>query len=146
MDILEQFLRNISYKFPKGYPDINDAQDMLMLEGLLENLGINLGEVKKPYAKFLSAEAKKVADKLKQQLNLPDEEIKAHSKNRIIIFTDRSRADVFGALEKLGYEREPTITGSSGGGYKDESGIEIIHKNITGVGSAGLDNEGYFCR
>lgn len=143
MDILEQFLRNISYKFPKGYPDINDAQDMLMLEGLLENLGINLSEVKKPY-EFLSAEAKKVADKLKQQLNLPDEEIKAHSKNRIIIFTDRSRADVFGALEKLGYEREPTITGSSGGGYKDESGIEIIHKNITGVGSAGLDNEAIF--
>ena len=129
MDILEQFLRNISYKFPKGYPDINDAQDMIMLEGLLENLGINLGEVKKPY-EFLSAEAKKVADKLKQQLNLPDEEIKAHSKNRIIIFTDRSRADVFGALEKLGYEREPTITGSSGGGYKDESGIEIMATKI----------------
>ncbi len=42
MDILEQFLRNISYKFPKGYPDINNAQDMLMLETLLEKLNINV--------------------------------------------------------------------------------------------------------
>jgi len=144
MDVLDKFLRKVSYKFPKGYPDINDAQDMLMLEGLLEEIGINLDEVKKPY-EFLSSEAKAVADKLKQQLNLSDEEIKAHSKNRIIIFTDRSRADIFGALEKLGYERETTVRGSSGGGYVDkESGIEIIHKNITGVGSAGLDNEAIF--
>ena len=38
MDILEKFLRKVSYKFPKGYPDINDAQDMLMLEGMLKDL------------------------------------------------------------------------------------------------------------
>ena len=41
MNIIEQFLRKVSYKFPKGYPDINDTQDRLMLETLLENL---LGE------------------------------------------------------------------------------------------------------
>ena len=45
MDILEKFLRKISYKFPKGYPDINDAQDMLMLEGMLKEMGIDLNEV-----------------------------------------------------------------------------------------------------
>ena len=51
----------------------------------------------------------------------------------------------FAELEKLGYEREATVKGSSGGGYVDkESGIEIIHKNITGIGSAGLDNEDIF--
>jgi hypothetical protein len=44
MDILDKFLRKISYKFPKGYPDINDAQDMLMLETLLEKLGVPLEE------------------------------------------------------------------------------------------------------
>jgi hypothetical protein len=31
MDIIEKFLRQISYKFPKGYPDINDDQDKKML-------------------------------------------------------------------------------------------------------------------
>ena len=44
MDILEKFLRKVSYKFPKGYPDINDAQDMLMLEGMLKEMGIELNE------------------------------------------------------------------------------------------------------
>jgi hypothetical protein len=31
MDIIEKFLRQISYKFPKGYPDINNEQDKKML-------------------------------------------------------------------------------------------------------------------
>jgi len=31
MDIIEKFLRQISYKFPKGYPDINNDQDKKML-------------------------------------------------------------------------------------------------------------------
>ena len=44
MDILEKFLRKVSYKFPKGYPDINDVQDMLMLEGMLKEMGIDLNE------------------------------------------------------------------------------------------------------
>ena len=38
MDILEKFLRKVSYKFPKGYPDINDAQDMLMLETFISEV------------------------------------------------------------------------------------------------------------
>ena len=45
MDILEQFLNSISYKFPKGYPDINDPKDMIILENEFKNLGINLTEL-----------------------------------------------------------------------------------------------------
>jgi hypothetical protein len=45
MDVLEKFLRKVSYKFSKGYPDINDAQDMLMLEGMLKEIGIDLNEL-----------------------------------------------------------------------------------------------------
>ena len=41
MDILEQFLNDISYKFPKGYPDIEDPKDREMLFSLLEEV---LGE------------------------------------------------------------------------------------------------------
>ena len=44
MDVLDKFFKKFSYKFPKGYPDINDAQDMLMLETLLEKLGVPLEE------------------------------------------------------------------------------------------------------
>ena len=38
MDILDKFFKKFSYKFPKGYPDINDAQDMLMLETFISEV------------------------------------------------------------------------------------------------------------
>jgi len=40
MNLLEKFIRNISYKFPKGYPDINNDQDILLLENELKKLDI----------------------------------------------------------------------------------------------------------
>lgn len=45
MDVLDKFFKKFSYKFPKGYPDINDEQDVLMLEGMLKEMGIDLTEV-----------------------------------------------------------------------------------------------------
>jgi len=44
MDILDIFLNKYSYKFPKGYPDMNNEQDVLLMESLLNELGINLDE------------------------------------------------------------------------------------------------------
>ena len=44
MDVLDRFLRKVSYKFPKGYPDPKDIQDMIMLEGMLKKMGLNLQE------------------------------------------------------------------------------------------------------
>ena len=49
MDILDKFFKKFSYKFPKGYPDINDEQDMLMLEGMLKSI---LGESFNPLKFF----------------------------------------------------------------------------------------------
>ena len=51
MDALDLFFKKFSYKFPKGYPDINNEQDVLLLESILENLNINvkLNELKKPF-------------------------------------------------------------------------------------------------
>ena len=56
MDILEKFIRSISYKFPKGYPDMKNDQDILLLENELKKLGIDLTEsslspkeLEKPY-------------------------------------------------------------------------------------------------
>jgi hypothetical protein len=45
MDILEQFLYSIAYKFPKGYPDINDPKDILILENEFKRIGIDLKEL-----------------------------------------------------------------------------------------------------
>lgn len=35
MDIFNKFLNRVAYKFPKGYPDMNNAQDIFLLERLV---------------------------------------------------------------------------------------------------------------
>ena len=44
MDSLDKFLKQYSYKFPKGYPDMKNEQDILLMEKLLKELNINLNE------------------------------------------------------------------------------------------------------
>ena len=51
MDILTVFLNKIAYKFPKGYPDINDEQDMLLLENILLEEDI---DIKNPKYRLLT--------------------------------------------------------------------------------------------
>ena len=36
MDILDKFLNSISYRFPKGYPDMKDEQDVSLLENIIK--------------------------------------------------------------------------------------------------------------
>jgi hypothetical protein len=38
MDIFDNFFQRFAYKFDKGYPDMNNAQDVLLLETLIEDL------------------------------------------------------------------------------------------------------------
>lgn len=136
MNLIDRVILEWSYKTTKGYPDINSQEDMALFESMF---GFNLSEAKKEFS-YLSPEAQKVGKFIIDKLNLEDDEIKAHSKTRIIVYTDRKRAEIFNALQQLGYEKDQ-ITGSSGGGYRTPEGIEIIHKNQTSVGDAGLDNE-----
>jgi hypothetical protein len=44
VDILEQFIRDVAYKFPKGYPDMKDKQDYLLFERELFKHNIDLRE------------------------------------------------------------------------------------------------------
>ena len=37
MDVLDKFFTKYSYKFPKGYPDLKDKQDILLIESILED-------------------------------------------------------------------------------------------------------------
>lgn len=53
MDTLDKFFKKYSYKFPKGYPDMNNEQDVLLLESILGELGIDLNEVKKSYSEII---------------------------------------------------------------------------------------------
>ena len=40
MDSLDKFFKKYSYKFPKGYPDLTNEQDINLLADLLENLDV----------------------------------------------------------------------------------------------------------
>lgn len=63
MDVLDKFLNHISYKFPKGYPDMNDANDKALLENILDEMGINLNElVVSPHWSERKAERGKIVD------------------------------------------------------------------------------------
>jgi hypothetical protein len=42
MDILDKFFKKFAYKFDKGYPDMNNSQDVLLLESLFEKLGVEI--------------------------------------------------------------------------------------------------------
>jgi len=137
MNLIEKAILEWSYRTRKGYPDMNSREDIALFESIF---GFNLiNEAKHPF-EYLSKEAQEVGKDLIQKLNLDDDEIIAHAKNRIIVYTDRPRREVFQALANLGYEKQQ-VRGSSGGGYVTPDGIEIIHKNQTSIGNAGLDNE-----
>jgi hypothetical protein len=60
MNIFEKFLNNISYKFPKGYPDMNSEQDISLLESLVsgilgENINLSEGSVKQNTTKAINS-------------------------------------------------------------------------------------------
>ena len=42
MDSIDKFLKLYSYKFNKGYPDINNEQDILLLENILKELNLEI--------------------------------------------------------------------------------------------------------
>jgi hypothetical protein len=65
MDTLDIFLKKYSYKFTKGYPDMNNEQDILLMESILNELGINLDEVN-----YLQGSQLKKRDNLDKFLNM----------------------------------------------------------------------------
>ena len=144
MDTLSKFLHNIAYKFPKGYPDMNNAQDILILENELKKMGIKiqLNEDKQSFEN-LSPQSQKVALDISDKLKIPKENIIKDTSKRIIILTDESRPGIIRKLVDLGFEKDPNIKGSSIGGVRSPEGIEVIIKPLSkqGGASSGKQNE-----
>jgi hypothetical protein len=145
MDILEQFIRSVSYKFSKGYPDMKDPNDVFILYEEFKKIGIDVEEAKQPFEK-LSPKAKEVALDISQKLNIPKENILSDTSNRIMILTDEPRSNIIKKLINVGFEQDVNIKGSSQGGVKSQEGIEVIIKPLSGQGaqSSGKANEADF--
>ena len=90
MDILTRFLESVSYKFPKGYPDINAEKDIFLLQELFENIGIkiDLQELVKLSFNDLSPDAKKVAQDLIDTINITQDQIMPSTPNTIVVYDD----------------------------------------------------------
>ena len=146
MNLIEKFIRRVSWKFPKGYPDMSDPKDKELLFKLLEEIQIPISEVAKDDYNLLFPEARKEAEYLATELELDTSSLfKAGNRNRIGIITDIPRQEFFDRLEDLGYERDLNISGSGSGGMK-KGNIEVIHKPASAQvgGGHGKENEETF--
>jgi hypothetical protein len=126
MDAYDIFFKKFAYKFPKGYPDMNNEQDILLLENLLQELGANvdLQEEKKLEYDVLTPRAKEIAQDLIDLLGIDQSQIKPASATKIVIYTT-DRESLFNKIEQSGEYGEATQVRS--GKWKKE-GITIILK------------------
>jgi hypothetical protein len=101
-DVFDIFFKKFAYKFPKGYPDLNNDQDILLLESILEKLGININEVEFKNLTFFDLSKRggyRFADLAKKIENkLPFELVNGES--TILQFIDPQHSDIFLSREK----------------------------------------------
>ena len=92
MDSIDKFLKLYSYKFNKGYPDMNNEQDILLLENILQDLNIILEQ---PVAK---ENLSKGIEILKKELKLTDEYFPLVSSTRAKVLVPNSERPKFNEI------------------------------------------------
>lgn len=90
MNIFDKFFKKFAYKFDKGYPDLNNSQDVLLLESLFEKLGINLNEAP-------TAETEEGIEILKSKFGFDDEDFKEVSSKTYKVLVPSSQRKEFNA-------------------------------------------------
>jgi len=139
MDPFDIFLKKFTYKFPKGYPDMNNEQDILLLQSLLEQNGIPMYETI-----VINETASDVKDTLIDAGYSPEDIIIKSSKQiRLLTKGNERKSTIDKLVSDLGYKYDPNFKGSSLGAVITNDGIAIIVKpkeKQDGL-SAGLDNE-----
>ena len=130
MDIFDNFFTKFAYKFDKGYPDMNNAQDVLLLESLMEDL---VGEA---FSVFPTTEDEISNPKTKELFKIIKEYpgltindplvLDPNSPNRAKISRSLQRDAKF--IEYLNNELDIELDGLSGGKYNGIS-IFILYGN-----------------
>lgn len=148
MDILDTFLKKHSYKFPKGYPDMNNEQDINLLADLLEGLDIKLNEAEtQDFESFIKS--KSLEDKTKQTISsvLSDEE-----KNKILSNKSDNIEHILSFLNSnkiISSKLTPITEGKSGTSLTGPGEIAVItcsnssKKIQSGFGDVELNNKKY---
>ena len=139
MDNITKYLNRIAYKFPKGYPDMNNNQDVLLLETLIsETIGEKFSFINEV------TEAEEGIEILKDKFEFGDEDFKKISNNRYKILVPRSErfdyAQKMDALEDFTFD--PNSKGSSMGAVLYKGAAFLLKpSNAQGRASAGTENE-----
>ena len=138
MDVLDKFFKKFSYKFDKGYPDLNNKQDILLLESLLSKV------IDENFELIKEGDAEEAIDILKKELNLTDEDFVKQSSVRYKLLVPRSER--YNYVEKIskipGFTYDANLSGSSIGGLKYKGSTFLLKPSgAQGRASAGTENE-----
>jgi hypothetical protein len=139
MDVLDLFFKKYSYKFPKGYPDMNNEQDILLLHEILTKMNIPLYESIK-----VNESSSDIKDTLIDAGYAPEDIIIKSSKQiRLLTKGNERKSTIDNLVKDLGYTYDPNFKGSSLGAVMANDGVAIIVKPKERQGglAAGLDNE-----
>ena len=148
MDALDLFFKKYSYKFPKGYPDLNDEQDIKILRNLLEGLNIKLNEAEpQSFENFIKTKDIKPETQSKVFSILTDEEktlIIKESTDNI-----KSIIDFLNSNSTISNKITPIIEGKSGVSLLGPGEVAILvcsksgKKVLSGFGDIELENKKY---
>ena len=139
MDALDLFLKQVNYKFPKGHCDINDAQDVALLQFLLEQHGVPMYDII-----LVNEAASDIKNELIDAGYAPEDIIVKSSKQiRLLTKGNERKSTMDKLVADLGYTYNPNFKGSSLGAVIADDGTAIIVKPKERQGglAAGLDNE-----
>ena len=123
MDVITRYLNNISYKFPKGYPDINNSKDKAMLYEMINNIieeqqlnlfsddvmdqlkvDLKIDEKDFDTEKELKIILQSADDRIKEKYKLDDPKMFEKIVNQIM--NARLRPDLLDLLRKKGYNEK----------------------------------------
>ncbi len=139
MDNITKYLNKIAYKFPKGYPDMNNDQDILLLESLISEV---MGE---KFSFILeTTDAEEGINILKYEFGLEDKDfVKVSNKRYKILVPQSERFEYIQKMDKLkDFNFDPNSKGSSVGAIKFKDSTFLLKpSNLQGRSSAGTENE-----
>lgn len=105
MSIFNKFFTKFAYKFPKGYPDINDEQDVILLENILSNF-LKENIVFENFNKVPTQTTAEGIDILKKSFNLEDSDFIGKSGKTFYIYVPKiQRKEIYDKILDLeGFE------------------------------------------
>jgi hypothetical protein len=141
MNIFDKFFTKYSYKFPKGYPDMDNPNDITLLESLISDLTEEKFKLK---VMTEQTDAEEGLEILKSKLDLPDEKYLRKSGVEYRVLVPRNqRSEYINKMDAIeGFEYDGSMSGSSIGGVRYKGARFLIKpEGLQGRNAPGLDNE-----